>query len=116
MQFAEYIEKNVKLYGLRNGIELNPEAAANYTRNELAQSLRSRVRRRYSSCFCVKCLRLTTGARRATRCLCTAQNSYAVNVLIAGYDTLHGPQLFWLDYLASMAKVGERGYQMDTAS
>ena len=44
MQFAEYIEKNVKLYTLRNGIELNPEAAANYTRNELAQALRSRVR------------------------------------------------------------------------
>ena len=43
-QFAEYIEKNIKLYTLRNGIELNPEAAANYTRNELAQALRSRVR------------------------------------------------------------------------
>ena len=42
-QFAEYIEKNIKLYTLRNGIELNPEAAANFTRNELAQALRSRV-------------------------------------------------------------------------
>ena len=37
-QFAEYIEKNIKLYTLRNGIELNPEAAANFTRNELAQT------------------------------------------------------------------------------
>ena len=33
------------------------------------------------------------------------QNSYAVNVLLAGYDTLLGPQLFWMDYLASLAKV-----------
>jgi hypothetical protein len=39
---------------------------------------------------------------------CHAQNSYAVNVLLAGYDTLAGPQLFWLDYLASLAKACAR--------
>jgi len=43
-QFAEYIQKNIKLYELKNGIKLNPAATANYVRGELAASLRSRVR------------------------------------------------------------------------
>jgi 20S proteasome alpha/beta subunit len=59
-QFAEYIEKNVKLYTFRNGIELNPEAAANFTRNELAQALRSRVRR---AGLCARTRRIGTRAR-----------------------------------------------------
>ncbi|CAG8634488.1 3580_t:CDS:2, partial [Cetraspora pellucida] len=40
--FAEYIQRNVRLYGIRNGIELTPKAAATFTRKELATSLRSR--------------------------------------------------------------------------
>ncbi|CAG8556555.1 11539_t:CDS:2 [Acaulospora colombiana] len=40
--FAEYIQRNVKLYGIMNGIELTPKAAATFTRRELAKSLRSR--------------------------------------------------------------------------
>jgi 20S proteasome subunit beta 4 len=42
-QFAEYIEKNIQLYKMRNGYELSPPAAANFTRRNLADSLRSRV-------------------------------------------------------------------------
>lgn len=38
--FMEYIEKNVHLYRLRNGVALSTKAAANYTRNELAAALR----------------------------------------------------------------------------
>ncbi|KAL1924548.1 uncharacterized protein VTP21DRAFT_4202 [Calcarisporiella thermophila] len=75
VQFAEYVQKNLKLYALRNGIEPNPKAVASYTRREMADSLRSR-------------------------------NAYHVNLLIGGYDprdqTAH---LYWLDYLASSAKV-----------
>jgi 20S proteasome subunit beta 4 len=41
--FAEYIEKNVQLYKMRNGYELSPYAAANFTRRNLADSLRSQV-------------------------------------------------------------------------
>ncbi|XP_029179764.2 proteasome subunit beta type-2-like [Acropora millepora] len=41
VQFAEYIEKNIQLYKMRNGYELTPHAAANFTRRNLADSLRS---------------------------------------------------------------------------
>ena len=43
VQFAEYIAKNIQLYKMRNGYELSPKAAANYTRRNLAEYLRSRV-------------------------------------------------------------------------
>ncbi|MGH0184069.1 UNVERIFIED_CONTAM: hypothetical protein FKN15_038804 [Acipenser sinensis] len=43
VQFAEYIQKNVQLYKMRNGYELSPAAAANFTRKNLADYLRSRV-------------------------------------------------------------------------
>jgi len=42
VQFAEYIQANIRLYGMRNECELNPEAVASFTRRELADSLRSR--------------------------------------------------------------------------
>eukprot|EP00405_Crypthecodinium_cohnii_P045830 CAMPEP_0206570944 /NCGR_PEP_ID=MMETSP0325_2-20121206/27338_1 /ASSEMBLY_ACC=CAM_ASM_000347 /TAXON_ID=2866 /ORGANISM="Crypthecodinium cohnii, Strain Seligo" /LENGTH=243 /DNA_ID=CAMNT_0054074827 /DNA_START=77 /DNA_END=809 /DNA_ORIENTATION=+ len=40
--FVEFIEKNIRLHTLRTGLPLTTKAAANFTRNELAQSLRSR--------------------------------------------------------------------------
>ncbi|KAK9764999.1 Proteasome subunit beta type-4 [Basidiobolus ranarum] len=42
VQFAEFIQCNVQLYGIRNGVELSPVSAARYTRRELANSLRSK--------------------------------------------------------------------------
>ena len=42
MQFAEYVGKNIQLYKMINGIELSPYACANFTRHEMATSLRSR--------------------------------------------------------------------------
>ena len=42
VQFCEYIEKNLKLYKMRNNYELSPNAAAHFARRELALSLRSR--------------------------------------------------------------------------
>ena len=41
--FGEYIQKNIALYRVRNGYSLSPHAAANYTRNELAEYLRRRT-------------------------------------------------------------------------
>ncbi|KAK3771063.1 hypothetical protein RRG08_002109 [Elysia crispata] len=41
IQFSEYIAKNVQLYKMRNGYELSPSAAANFTRRNMAESLRS---------------------------------------------------------------------------
>ena len=40
--FGEYIQKNVTLYRMRNGYDLSPHAAANFTRTELAECIRSR--------------------------------------------------------------------------
>ncbi|NXX46069.1 PSB2 protein, partial [Tricholaema leucomelas] len=74
VQFAEYIQKNVQLYKMRNGYELSPTAAANFTRRNLADYLRSRT-------------------------------PYHVNLLLAGYDDHEGPALYYMDYLAALAKV-----------
>ncbi|KAH3801362.1 proteasome subunit beta type-2-like [Dreissena polymorpha] len=41
VQFAEYMSKNIQLYKMRNGYELSPHAAANFTRKNLADYLRS---------------------------------------------------------------------------
>ncbi|VDP02465.1 unnamed protein product [Schistosoma margrebowiei] len=75
-QFSEFIQQNMQLYEIRNGYELTPSAAANFTRNNMAESLRSR------------------------------QSPYFVNLLIAGFDLQTGPELYFLDYLASLIKVG----------
>ena len=42
VQFSEYVERNIKLYSMRTGIQLSPKAVASFTRRELADSLRSR--------------------------------------------------------------------------
>ena len=42
-QFAEFIEKNVQLYKMRNSYELSPSSAASFTRRNLADYLRSRT-------------------------------------------------------------------------
>lgn len=40
VQFSEYINANTRLYALRNGMGLSTKAVANFTRGELATSLR----------------------------------------------------------------------------
>lgn len=42
LQFSEWIERNLRLYGIRNHVELRPRAAAAWTRKQLADSLRTR--------------------------------------------------------------------------
>lgn len=39
-QFCEYVQKNIHLYTLRTGVKMGTEAAAAWTRNELATALR----------------------------------------------------------------------------
>lgn len=38
--FGEYIQKNISLYRIKNGYSLSVKSTANFTRNELAESLR----------------------------------------------------------------------------
>ncbi|SPO28845.1 probable multicatalytic endopeptidase complex chain PRE1 [Ustilago trichophora] len=42
LQFCEWIERNSKLYSIRNHVELRPKSAAAWIRKQLAESLRSR--------------------------------------------------------------------------
>ncbi|KAJ1020441.1 probable multicatalytic endopeptidase complex chain PRE1 [Ustilago sp. UG-2017a] len=42
LQFSEWIERNSRLYSIRNHVELRPKSAASWIRKELAESLRSR--------------------------------------------------------------------------
>jgi len=41
--FAQYVQKNIQLYKMRNGYELTPHSGANYVRKTLADFLRSRT-------------------------------------------------------------------------
>merc|ERR1711936_435965 len=73
-QFAEYIQKNIQLYKMRNGYELSPSAAANFTRRNLADYLRSRTP--YQVNLLIAGFDTETGK----------------------------PELYFMDYLASMIK------------
>lgn len=73
--FADYIERNMRLYHIRHHHALLPHAASSWIRRSLADSLRSR-------------------------------RPYAVNLLLAGYDTTEdAPHLYWIDYLGTKAVV-----------
>ncbi|KAI8827240.1 nucleophile aminohydrolase [Fimicolochytrium jonesii] len=75
VQFAEYIQRNIQLYGIRNGVPLSPQATASFTRRELANSLRSR----------------------------NPYNVFVLIAGIDPKTQL--PELYWLDYLASSVKL-----------
>lgn len=85
VQFAEYIERNIRLHQIRYTHELRPSAAASWIRRSLADSLRSR-------------------------------SPYAVNLLLAGFDTSAAaveeradtggvPKLYWCDYLGTLVEL-----------
>lgn len=86
--FGEYVQKNMKLYELRNGVALNGHATANYVRGELARFLRKSPYQ----------VNLLIGAvDEETR---------------ADGSTAAVPSLHWIDYLGTLAKVnfGAHGY------
>ncbi|KAI0060533.1 20S proteasome subunit [Artomyces pyxidatus] len=75
VQFAEYIERNIRLYHIRNLYPLRPQSAASWIRRALAESLRSR--QSYT-------VNLLVGG------FDTADKT---------------PHLYWIDYLGTMATV-----------
>jgi 20S proteasome subunit beta 4 len=79
------------LFPFLSGYELSPHAAANFTRKNMADFLRSRVS-----------LSVFVLPFYIHPCL---QTPYFVNLLMAGYDEHTGPSLFYLDYLASLVEV-----------
>jgi len=82
LQFAEYVERNIRLYQIRNTYALRPPSAASWIRRSLADSLRSR--RPYS-------VNLLLGGYDTST---------------------HTPHLYWVDYLGTLASVpfGAHGY------
>ena len=75
VQFAEYVERNIRLYQIRNLYPLRPSAAASWIRKAIADSLRSR--KPYSVNL------LLGGYDTAT----------------------FEPHLYWMDYLGTMTEV-----------
>ena len=75
VQFAEYVERNIRLYQIRNLYPLRPSAAASWIRKAIAASLRSR--KPYSVNL------LLGGYDTAT----------------------FEPHLYWMDYLGTMTEV-----------
>ncbi|KAH7925345.1 proteasome-domain-containing protein [Leucogyrophana mollusca] len=75
VQFAEYVERNIRLYQIRNLYPLRPSAAASWVRRSLAESLRSR------NSYTVSLL--LGGYDLAT----------------------HTPNLYWIDYLGTSVEV-----------
>lgn len=73
--FADYVQANLKLSVYRNNVETSPPAAANWIRNQLAASIRSRS---------PKSVNLLLGGYDAAT------------------DT---PHLYWLDYLGTLGEV-----------
>ncbi|KAJ3828615.1 20S proteasome subunit [Lentinula raphanica] len=82
IQFSEYVERNLRLFHIRNNYSLRPSAAASWIRRSLAQSLRSR--KPYSVNLML--------------------SGYDV--------TEEKPHLYWIDYLGTMTEVpfGAHGY------
>lgn len=75
VQFAEYVERNIRLYQIRNLYALRPPSAASWIRRALAESLRSR------SPYSVNLL--VGGYDTST----------------------DKPHLYWIDYLGTMTSV-----------
>jgi len=75
VQFAEYVERNIRLYQIRNTYPLRPSSAASWIRRTLADSLRSR--KPYA-------VNLLLGGYDTST---------------------HTPHLYWVDYLGTLASV-----------
>lgn len=75
IQFAEFVERNIRLYEIRNIYPLRPSAAASWIRRSLAESLRSR--KPYAVDLLV--------------------GGYDI--------ADHKPNLYWIDYLGTVVEV-----------
>lgn len=95
VEFSEYIQKNLKLYELRNGVRLDGSATANYIRGELARYLRQGPYQ----------VNLLVGAvDQVSKAEAQLTPEKAAGTPI--------PSLHWIDYLGSMVKMdyGVHGY------
>ena len=86
VQFAEHVERNLRLHQIRHVHELRPSSAASWIRRALADSLRSR--KPYA-------VNLLVGGFDTSKA-----------AVVDGQEELGGePKLYWIDYLGTMAEV-----------
>ena len=102
--FMEFIQKNMKLYELNNDLQLTTHAAANFIRGEVTNNnyfLYFMGRFVYDKHFQYQQL------AKALR-----KGPYQTNLLLAGYAEKSGPELYFMDMYAALAKVnfGAHGY------
>ncbi|CAG8548911.1 7628_t:CDS:2 [Paraglomus brasilianum] len=99
VQFAEFIQRNVRLYEIRNGVELSTKSAATFTRRELADNLRSR--KQYSVNLILAGYDLTTELPSlyqldylgSSVSAPFAAHGYAAHFLFSIFDRYHRPDL-----------------------
>ncbi|THH05809.1 hypothetical protein EW145_g4533 [Phellinidium pouzarii] len=86
VQFAEYVERNLRLHQIRHHHELRPAAAAAWIRRSVADALRSR------SPYAVNLL--------------VGGFDTSVTAIKEGQEELGGtPKLYWIDYFGTLADV-----------
>ncbi|KAI5117013.1 hypothetical protein M0805_001612 [Coniferiporia weirii] len=86
VQFAEYVERNLRLHQIRYQHPLRPASAAAWIRRTLADSLRSR------SPYSVNLL--------------VAGFDTSVAAIVEGQEELGGtPKLYWIDHFGTLAEV-----------
>jgi len=87
VKFAEFLQGNIKLYEMRNEVPLSPSAAAQFTRRQVADSLRSR------SPYQVNML--------LGGCIPSDQPRAPSE----GEDLVERPGLYWIDYLGTLTEL-----------
>ena len=83
VNFAEFIQRNIQLYGVRNDKDLGVCAAANWTRRSLADALRSRHPYQVNI--------LVGGIEK--------------DYLASNPSQSSSPKLYWIDHLAAMVEL-----------
>jgi 20S proteasome alpha/beta subunit len=125
VRFAEYIRANMALDEFMSGLSVSTHGAAHRIRSDVraaAAARRRRWRRRRRSGHTLICTHMRARthththththmhthalhAARAQLAHFLRRSPYNVNLLIAGHDEVDGAGLYYVDYLASLAKV-----------
>jgi 20S proteasome alpha/beta subunit len=101
VNFTEYIQKNLKLYELDQDLALSTHAAANFIRKEVRFQKSFLLNRKHPIILLFMCSLFPQMASALRR------GPYQTNLLLGGFDASTGQaSLYFIDYLAAMAKVG----------
>lgn len=100
VEFAEFLQANVKLYAMRNDYSLTATGAAHYARRLLADALRTRSP--YATNILIGGFGGLDGEGHQQQALESAASSASVKNLQAPSEP---PKLFWIDHLATLTEL-----------